>query len=105
MSRCLKLRPVPVVGVATVGPDEEVDDDQGEPVTQASSTTVSLLQAGLLIGLALGARLVVGRRVPIDAVPHLLQHRVAVMNRLCPWLLVAVLAVIAGALAVQLTGS
>ena len=74
-------------------------------VPEATSITVSLLQAGLLIGLALVARLLVGRRVPIDAVPHLLQHRVAVMNRLCPWLLAGVLVLIAGALAVELTGT
>ncbi len=74
-------------------------------VPQAAGTTVTLLQAALLIGLALGARLLVGRRVPINAVPHLLQHRVAVMNRLCPWLLAGVLVLIAGALTVELTGS
>ncbi|MEO7745832.1 MAG: hypothetical protein ABIV05_06340 [Actinomycetota bacterium] len=74
-------------------------------VPQATGTTVTLLQAGLLIGLALGARLLVGRRVPINAVPHLLQHRVAVMNRLCPWLLAGVLVLMAGALTVELTGS
>jgi len=71
-------------------------------MTGADGVTVSLLQAGLLIGLALAARLLVGRRVPISTVPHLLQHRVAVMNRLCPWLLVGVVAMLAAVLAVEL---
>ena len=74
-------------------------------MTQADGVTVSLLQAGLLIGLALGARLLVGRRMPISTVPHLLQHRVAVMNRLCPWLLVGVLAVIAVSIAARMVGA
>lgn len=71
-------------------------------MTQADGVSVSLVQAGLLIGLALGARLLVGRRMPISTVPHLLQHRVAVMNRLCPYLLAGVLALVAAALAVEM---
>lgn len=67
---------------------------------QTSGMTVSLLQAGLFIAVALGARMLIARRVPLATVPHVLHRRVAVMNRLCPWLLVAAVTMIAVGLAV-----
>ena len=65
---------------------------------------VSLLQAGVLLGVVLLARIVVGRHVPVETIPDVLGRRVALWNRLCPWLLVATLTMAGVGLVLHLLG-
>ena len=67
--------------------------------------TVSLLEAGLLMVLLVGTRVVVGRRMPISAVPAVLQRRVAVINRICPWLLAVAVTMVLVALVLRLVAA
>ncbi|MEP6814103.1 MAG: hypothetical protein ABI873_00980 [Marmoricola sp.] len=50
-----------------------------------------LLQAGVLVAGILIAQVFALRHLPVDAIPDVLRGRVALSNRLRPWLFVAAL--------------
>lgn len=64
-------------------------------MSETSVLATTLLQTGLLAGLALAARILVGHRVAVDSIPRVCRHRVELWNRICPVLLVVALAVAA----------
>jgi len=62
----------------------------------------ALLQAGLLMGVALLGHLVAVRHLPVENIPGVLRSRVELSSRLRPWLIGAALAMSVAGLVLQL---
>lgn len=62
----------------------------------------TLLQAGLVIGAVLVAQAAVVPHLPSHEIPHVLRGRVALSNRLRPWLLAASAAMVSAGLLLAL---
>ncbi len=65
--------------------------------------SAALLRAGLLMGLVLLGQAVAARHLPAESIPGVLRGRVALSNRLRPWLVVAAVAMAATGLALGLS--
>ena len=63
-----------------------------------SDIAARLLQAGLVIGSVLIAQALTVRRLPLHDIPPVLHDRVALSNRLRPWLLGAATALVSAGL-------
>lgn len=64
----------------------------------------TLLQAGLLTGCVLLAQVLAVRHLPVETIPGVLRGRVALSNRLRPWLLVAAMTMACAGLVIQVSG-
>jgi hypothetical protein len=62
----------------------------------------SLLLSGLVTGVVLVVQMIAVRHLPLDSVPGVLQGRIALSNRLRPWLIAAAGGVVASGLVLQL---
>ena len=51
------------------------------------AVAASLLQAGLALGTLLVAQVLVVRHLPVETIPDVLRSRVALSNRVRPWLI------------------
>ena len=71
----------------------------------ASTPTIaaSLLQTGMLVGAVVVAQVVVMRHLTLETIPEVLRGRVALSNRLRPWLIAAAAAMAASGLALYVT--
>jgi hypothetical protein len=65
-------------------------------------TATALLQAGVLIGGVLVAQALAARRLARREIPLALRERVALSNRLRPWLLTAAVAMLSAGLVLAL---
>jgi hypothetical protein len=65
---------------------------------------MTLLQTGLLTGCVLVAQVVAVRHLPVESIPGVLRGRVALSNRLRPWLLVAAMTMVSAGLVLQVAG-
>lgn len=70
-------------------------------MTTGPTLGVTLLQTGLLVACLLIAQVVAVRHLPAESIPGVLKSRVALSNRVRPWLLVASLTTAAAGLLVQ----
>lgn len=71
-------------------------------MTSTTSVAASLLQTGMLIGVILLAQVVVMRHLSLETIPSVLRDRVALSNRLRPWLIGAAVAMAASGLILHL---
>jgi hypothetical protein len=67
-------------------------------MTSSGELAASLLQCGLLIGTVLVLQVVVARHLPVETIPGVLRGRVALCNRLRPWLILAAATMVASGL-------
>lgn len=64
-------------------------------MTSTTSVAAALLQTGMLIGVILLAQVVLMRHLSLETIPSVLRDRVALSNRLRPWLMSAAVAMAA----------
>ncbi len=63
---------------------------------------VALLRAGVLMGIVLIGQTIAARHLPVESVPGVLRGRIALSNRLRPWLVVAASAMAALGMVLEL---
>ena len=56
-------------------------------MSSTPAAAASLIQVGLAIGALLVAQVLVVRHLPVETIPDVLRSRVALSNRLRPWLI------------------
>ncbi len=72
-------------------------------MTSTATLAESSLQSGLLLGIVLIAQVVLTRHLHVETIPGVLRGRVALSNRLRPWLFVAALTMAVPGLILQLS--
>ncbi len=71
-------------------------------MSSTPAAAASLIQVGLAIGALLVAQVLVVRHLPVETIPDVLRSRVALSNRLRPWLIGVAAAVALTGLVLQL---
>lgn len=71
-------------------------------MSSTPAAAASLIQVGLAIGTLLVAQVLVVRHLPVETIPDVLRSRVALSNRLRPWLIGVAAAVALTGLVLQL---
>ena len=71
-------------------------------MASTSAIAASLLQVGLVLGVVLLAQLLTVRHLDVESVPGVLRSRIALSNRVRPWLIVVATLMALTGLALQL---
>lgn len=71
-------------------------------MASTSAIAASLLQAGIVLGIVLMGQVLTVRHLPVETIPGVLRARVALCNRIRPWLIGAAAAMALTGLVLQL---